>query len=225
MDTEQQVRLNFLEEAEEYFEQIETILLNLATADDRPQQLDAALRAAHSIKGSAGMMGFMPLSQVAHRMEDSFKILRARLIEIDTELETLLLQGVDCLRAVRQCHCDNIPVDDAWINERATPIFEQLHARLGDVTEADENQLLADNEDVDITVVMFSSGVDGAVSEFEAIRPTLNHEALRQQLLQATNKMMEFGLIGGFDAFMQLCDAIRDAASKASPRADQYDYR
>ncbi len=213
METEQQVRLNFLEEAEEYFEQLESILLNLATADDRPQQLDAALRAAHSIKGSAGMMGFMPLSQVAHRLEDSFKILRARLIAIDPDLETLLLQGVDCLRAVKQCHYEGVTVDESWMHDRATPIFEQLRDRLGDVTENDENTLLAANEDVDITIVMFTSGVEGALTEFEALRPTLSGEALRQGLLQATNKMLEFGLIGGIEPFILLCTSIQVEAS------------
>ncbi|MBE9029098.1 hybrid sensor histidine kinase/response regulator [filamentous cyanobacterium LEGE 11480] len=216
MDTEQQVRLNFLEEAEEYFEQLETILLNLATAEDRPQQLDAALRAAHSIKGSAGMMGFMPLSQVAHHLEDSFKILRARQIEIDTGLETLLLQGIDCLRAVKHCHYEEIPVDDAWMNERATPIFDQLRDRLGSVTEADENTLLAANEDIDITTVMFTSGVDGALTEFEALRPTLSGEELRQSLIQASTKMMEFGLIGEVDPFVALCGSIQAEASTAN---------
>jgi two-component system, chemotaxis family, sensor histidine kinase and response regulator PixL len=216
METEQQVRLNFLEEAEEYFEQLETILLNLAAADDRPQQLDAALRAAHSIKGSAGMMGFMPLSQVAHRLEDSFKILRARLIPIDPDLETLLLQGVDCLRAVKQCHYEALPVDQEWMDEWATPIFDRLRDRLGDVTENDENTLLAANEDVDITIVMFTSGVEGALTEFETLRPTLNGEALRQGLLQATNKMLEFGLIGDIEPFIQLCTTIQVEASIAN---------
>jgi two-component system, chemotaxis family, sensor histidine kinase and response regulator PixL len=216
MDTEQQVRLNFLEEAEEYFEQLESILLNLATADDRPQQLDAALRAAHSIKGSAGMMGFMPLSQVAHRLEDSFKILRARLIPIDTELETWLLQGIDCLRAVKQCHYEGVTVDEGWMRDRATPIFERLHDRLGDVTENDENTILAANEDVDITIVMFTSGVEGALDEFETLRPTLSGEALRQGLLQATNKMLEFGLIGAIEPFILLCTSIQLEASTAT---------
>ncbi len=216
MDTEQQVRLNFLEEAEEYFEQLESILLNLATADDRPQQLDAALRAAHSIKGSAGMMGFMPLSQVAHRLEDSFKILRARLIPIDTELETLLLQGIDTLRAVKQCHYEALPVDQEWMDEWATPIFDRLHDRLGDVTENDENTILAANEDVDITIVMFTSGVEGALEEFETRRPTLSGEALRQGLLQATNKMLEFGLIGAIEPFIRLCTSIQVEASTAT---------
>ncbi len=216
METEQQVRLNFLEEAEEYFEQLESILLNLATAEDRPQQLDAALRAAHSIKGSAGMMGFMPLSQVAHRLEDSFKILRARLITIEPELETLLLQGVDCLRAVKQCHYEGVSVDEQWMHDRATPIFDQLRDRLGDVTENDENTLLAANEDVDITIVMFTSGVEGALTEFETLRPTLSGEALRQGLLQATNKMLEFGLIGDIEPFILLCTAIQVEASTAN---------
>jgi two-component system, chemotaxis family, sensor histidine kinase and response regulator PixL len=216
MDTEQQVRLNFLEEAEEYFEQLESILLNLAMADDRTQQLDAALRAAHSIKGSAGMMGFMPLSQVAHRLEDSFKILRARQIPIDTELETWLLQGIDCLRAVKQCHYDGVAVDEGWMRERATPIFDRLHERLGDVTENDENTILAANEDVDITIVMFTSGVEGALDEFETRRPTLSGEPLRQGLLQATNKMLEFGLIGAIEPFIQLCTAIQIEASTAA---------
>jgi two-component system, chemotaxis family, sensor histidine kinase and response regulator PixL len=216
METEQQVRLNFLEEAEEYFEQLESILLNLATAEDRPQQLDAALRAAHSIKGSAGMMGFMPLSQVAHRLEDSFKILRARLIAIEPELETLLLQGVDCLRAVKQCHYEGISVDDDWMRDRATPIFDRLRDRLGDVTENDENTLLAANEDVDITIVMFTSGVEGALTEFETLRPTLSGEPLRQGLLQATNKMLEFGLIGGIEPFILLCTTIQIEASTAT---------
>jgi two-component system, chemotaxis family, sensor histidine kinase and response regulator PixL len=216
METEQQVRLNFLEEAEEYFEQLESILLNLAAAEDRPQQLDAALRAAHSIKGSAGMMGFMPLSQVAHRLEDSFKILRARLIPIEPELETLLLQGVDCLRAVKQCHYEALPIDQAWMDEWATPIFDRLRDRLGDVTENDENTLLAANEDVDITIVMFTSGVEGALTEFETLRPTLSGEALRQGLLQATNKMLEFGLIGDIEPFILLCTTIQVEASTAN---------
>jgi two-component system, chemotaxis family, sensor histidine kinase and response regulator PixL len=215
MDTEQQVRLNFLEEAEEYFEQLESILLNLATADDRIQQLDAALRAAHSIKGSAGMMGFMPLSQVAHRLEDSFKILRARQVPIVTELETLLLQGVDALRSVKRCHYEGQAIDDAWMAEWVSPIFDQLRERLGDVTEADENTLLAANEDVDITIVMFTSGVEGALTEFETLRPTLSDEPLRQGLLQATNKLLEFGLIGAIDPFIQLCTSIQLAANTA----------
>jgi len=36
-------------------------------------QMDAVLRAAHSIKGGAAMMGFQTLSHLAHRFEDFSK--------------------------------------------------------------------------------------------------------------------------------------------------------
>jgi len=36
--------------------------------------MDAVLRAAHSIKGGAAMMGFQTLSHLAHRFEDFFSI-------------------------------------------------------------------------------------------------------------------------------------------------------
>ena len=51
MDTEQQVRLNFLDEAEDYLDRIESVLLNLSQTGADPQAMDLALRAAHSLKG------------------------------------------------------------------------------------------------------------------------------------------------------------------------------
>jgi chemotaxis protein histidine kinase CheA len=63
MDTEQQVRLNFLEEVGDYFNQLESVILSLTQTEANgqhngqdnsqynSQQLDAAMRAAHSVKG------------------------------------------------------------------------------------------------------------------------------------------------------------------------------
>ena len=56
MDTEQQIRLNFLDEAEEYFDRIESNLLGLSDALVDPHKVDLVLRSAHSIKGGAAMM-------------------------------------------------------------------------------------------------------------------------------------------------------------------------
>ncbi|NJL53457.1 MAG: hypothetical protein HC930_17175, partial [Hydrococcus sp. SU_1_0] len=64
MDTEQQIRLNFLDEAEEYFDLMEANLVGLANAEVDPAKIDNVLRSAHSIKGGAGMMSFNNLSQV-----------------------------------------------------------------------------------------------------------------------------------------------------------------
>ena len=64
MDNENRIPLKFLDEAEDCCDRIESTAIGLADRIPDPQKLDLALRAAHSIKGSAAMMGFMPLSQV-----------------------------------------------------------------------------------------------------------------------------------------------------------------
>ncbi len=50
-DKEQEVRLHFLGEAEEYFNDLESGLLGLGSDGVSRQQMDSLLRSAHSIKG------------------------------------------------------------------------------------------------------------------------------------------------------------------------------
>ncbi len=212
MDTEQQVRISFLEEAEEYFEQLESVLLDLATTDQKRSQLDLALRAAHSLKGSAGMMGFMALSQVAHRLEDSFKILRAREMDLDEVLESLLLAGVDALRSITAQYRSQETVADEVLIRQAMPILEGLRDRLGEVTDADETVLLADNENMDVGLLIFSNGVEETLNEFIASRIHLRGEALQQALVTTSQKLLEFGLVGDIEPFIVLCESVQGVA-------------
>lgn len=209
MDTDQQVRLNFLEESVEYFEQIEEVLLGLEASENKPQQMEIALRAAHSIKGSAGMMGFTSMATVAHRLEDFFKILQARQIRLDAELETLFLRGVDCLKAIRTALVAEQTIDDAWLNSQAQPIFDQLRDRLGDLSEEDENRLLAGEDEVDIALMIFNSGVEEVLTKFEAESATLGNEALRQSFSTAVSQLSNLGLMGEIDPFVELCTSIQ----------------
>jgi two-component system, chemotaxis family, sensor histidine kinase and response regulator PixL len=215
MDTEQQVRSGFLEEAETYFEQMEVVLLGLATADHRRSQIDLALRAAHSIKGSAGMLGFRALSQVAHRLEDCFKILRARSIEWEDSLETLLLEGVDSLRSIALSYRHGSEIDEEALLLEAQPILEALCDRLGEVTDADETKLLADTEKINVELLIFSNGVEEALNEFAHQRPHLQGEELQQHLLATSQKLMEFGLLGQITPFIALCESVCIRAQEA----------
>ena len=87
MNTEQQIRLNFLDEAEEYFDLIESNLLGLADTALDPRKVDLILRLAHSIKGGAAMLRFDELSQIAHRIEDFLTILRDRYLAQSIDVE------------------------------------------------------------------------------------------------------------------------------------------
>jgi two-component system, chemotaxis family, sensor histidine kinase and response regulator PixL len=212
MDTEQQVRISFLEEAEEYFEQLESVLLDLATTDQKRSQLDLALRATHSLKGSAGMMGFMALSRVAHRLEDCFKILRAREIDLDEVLESLLLAGVDSLRSITAQYRSQEAVADEVLISQAMPILEGLRDRLGEVTDADETVLLADNENMDVGLLIFINGVEESLNALIADRIHLRGEALQQALITTSQKLLEFGLVGEIEPFIVLCESVQGVA-------------
>ena len=219
VDKAQQARLTFLTEAETYFEQIEAVLLSLKTADDRSNQINIAMRAAHSVKGTAAMMGFFCLSQIAHSLEDYFKILQARQLPIDSHLETLLLQVVDCLRMVRLRHCQELSVEPRWLAIYVEPILAQLNQRLGELTSEDEAWLLSTEAEEDLDVVIFTTSVEDCLDEFESDLARLSGEDLRQAMLAMAGRLSEFGLMAQLDAFVELCQAVYQRCAFAYPEA------
>ncbi|MEL6439319.1 MAG: hybrid sensor histidine kinase/response regulator [Cyanobacteria bacterium J06621_8] len=211
MDTDQQVRLDFLSEAEEHFNSLESLLMDLDAQGAEPSLLDTAMRSAHSLKGGAAMMRYTPLSQIAHRLEDFLKILRVRKDNslVNQEVTTLLLQGVDCMRAVRNLHQQDLAVDEAWLSQNAEPVFTSLRDRLGDLKEEDEDLLLAEEESVDVSTLVFQSGVEDCLESFEAQIDVLEPEALKAELAVQAEQLGEFGLMGQIEPFVQLCQSVQ----------------
>ena len=224
MDTEQQIRLNFLDEAEEYFDLMESNLLGLSGSAVEPQKVDLILRSAHSVKGGAAMMTLNALSQTAHKIEDFLKIIRVRYASesIAAEVETLLLQSVDCLRDLSQLNrqqlTENLPTEEGIeiLHDRTEPIFEQLRSHLGDLEAADENALLSQDEDFDPAVLIFEEGVDGVLESFEARISQLNVTELAQELSATAQELIGFGNMANLDPFIQLCESIQQQVSSVS---------
>ena len=219
MDTEQQIRLNFLDEAEEYFDLMESNLLGLADSAIDPQQVDLILRSAHSVKGGAGMMGFNILSHTAHRIEDFLKILRVRYVsqQIDPEVERLLLQSVDRLRHIADLHRRGQKVIESEIERYNQSIFNKLREYLGDLETADENALLAQNEDFDPAILIFEEGVDGILDRFETQLKQLELTELAQELTATAQELMGFGNMASLEPFVQLCESVQQQLDDISP--------
>ncbi len=219
LDKEQQARLTFLAEAETYFAQIEAVLLALKTTDDLSSQLNIAMRAAHSIKGTAGMMDFGPLSQVAHRLEDAFKILQARQLRVDDTLETLLLRGVDCLRTVRQRHADGQPIESEWLASQIASAFTDLQERLGDLTPEEEARLLSEETDENLGVIIFTTSVGDCLDEFAQNLHSYSGEQLRQTAIAMAQQLCDFGLMAQLEPFVALCEDVQQQCIAAKPEA------
>ena len=77
--------------------------------------IEAMMRAAHSIKGAARIVGIAPVVSVAHAMEDCFSAAKSKQIVLSSQDVDVLLEGVDALQ--RLCSpgaaaCDAASVKD-----------------------------------------------------------------------------------------------------------------
>lgn len=88
----------FAEEAEERLAEFEQGLLALEARPDDGELLQALFRTAHTLKGSASLVGFEGVSSLAHALEGVLEPLRAGHLRADRELVSLLLDATDGLR-------------------------------------------------------------------------------------------------------------------------------
>lgn len=134
MSANSQIVGYFLEEAKEHLETIEQGLLDLQSTMKDQENLNELFRAAHSVKGGAAMLGFSSVQKTAHRLEDSFKVLKENpTIAVDHKLENLFLSGFyvlqDLLERVQGPF--GLRDDEAkQILDEAEPRFLQLQAHL-----------------------------------------------------------------------------------------------
>ena len=87
----------FRAEAEEH---LKTIRGNLFSWEQNPGEeglINSILRSAHTIKGSARMVGLEEIGQLAHRMEDLLKSVQSGRQKLAGSVINLLFQGVDLI--------------------------------------------------------------------------------------------------------------------------------
>lgn len=206
-DKELEIRLSFLEEAQDYLNTIETGIMVASAREDR-QQMDAVLRAAHSIKGGAAMMGFPVLSDLAHRLEDFFKVLKTQQLPIDAELESLLLAGVSCLRQAIAIYHQGTTLDEQWQHNNVDPVFSQLQQRLGNATAVDSNELLLPEDTQDMQTLVFETEVEECLQRLEAILADPQHPGLLEETFTIAQDFASLGQMFQLSAFQSLCESI-----------------
>lgn len=95
-------RALFFEEAYEQCDHLEHALLDRETYPAGPDTYNLMFRTAHTIKGSASMLGLTMLVRFAHAMENMLARLRSGEIRLDEHLINLLLACNDQLRDLLQ---------------------------------------------------------------------------------------------------------------------------
>ncbi len=88
----------FFEEAAELLADFEAALLELESADGDTELLNRIFRAAHTIKGNAGMLGFDAIARFTHGLESLLDALRTGARPLTADVVDALLASGDVLR-------------------------------------------------------------------------------------------------------------------------------
>ena len=91
----------FLDETEEQLDDLVETMLALESDATSKEDLNEAFRLIHSIKGSAGMMGFDNITVLTHHLENRFERFRAETERLDEPTMNVVLRCIDFLR---QCN-------------------------------------------------------------------------------------------------------------------------
>ena len=100
MEVKAEYLVIFSEEASDQLREWEESLLALEKSPGGKEPLNNMFRAIHTLKGSAGFIGFDSLQKMAHALESSLSSVRDGAREYDSALGDLLFKGLDLARTM-----------------------------------------------------------------------------------------------------------------------------
>jgi two-component system chemotaxis sensor kinase CheA len=151
-DVDEALLADFLEEAHEHLEEMESCILALAQSDDHSDLLNDIFRCVHTIKGSADYLGLTGITELSHQFECYLDHLRQGQAQVDNEVNDVLMAAEDQIRSM---------IADLAEGGSGTEPSEDLLMRLAvgqGTMETAENQTEADQS----APFTSDTGIDGA---------------------------------------------------------------
>lgn len=96
MDTNQYLEI-FIDETKEHIQTLNDQLLILENEPEDKDCINEIFRAAHSLKGMAGTMGFKRMQRLTHDMENVFSEIRNEKMKVTAGLVDVLFQSLDAI--------------------------------------------------------------------------------------------------------------------------------
>lgn len=152
----------FLRESDELIDGIEAGLVELEETGSR-EIVHALFRAAHTLKGNAGMVGLSELVRFTHVLENVLGRVRDGALEVNSQLIDPLLSAVDALRAMVRAVASGAPPS------APTAQLSALEAILGDVSIVPGAEPLHDHpRDLEVQIAL-ECGPDEALAKAEGL--------------------------------------------------------
>lgn len=131
MDTSQYLEI-FIDETKEHLQNLNEQLLVLEKEPDNADTINEIFRAAHSLKGMAGTMGYKRMQRLTHDTENVFSEIRNGKMKVSADLIDTLFQSLDALEG----YLENIQQTADEGTDDHEPIIKQLNDILANGTGA-----------------------------------------------------------------------------------------
>jgi len=107
----------FLDESEEEIRELETGLIRLEEQGEDAETINRIFRAAHTIKGSAGLVGFEKVSNFTHTIENILDRIRNNQLKVTKKLISHLLESVDVLKRMISATAEGEEIDSMAVED------------------------------------------------------------------------------------------------------------
>jgi len=139
MDVSQYLEI-FIDESEEHLQTLSDCIMVLEKEPDNKDTINEVFRAAHSLKGMAGTMGFKRMQHLTHDMENVFQEVRSDRVKVTSGMIDLLFKCLDALEG----YLDNIKST----SDEGTEDNEVIIKELNDFIAKVDGEAEAENKEV-----------------------------------------------------------------------------
>lgn len=125
MDVSQYLEI-FIDESGEHLQTLSDCIMELEKEPDNKDTINEIFRAAHSLKGMAGTMGYKRMQHLTHDMENVFQEVRNDTIKVDSQMIDLLFKCLDAIDG----YLENIKASSDEGEEDNEVIIQELNTFL-----------------------------------------------------------------------------------------------
>ena len=150
MDVSQYLEI-FIDETKEHLQNLSDQLLILEQEPDNLDTINEIFRAAHSLKGMAGTMGYKRMQKLTHDMENVFQEIRNGNMKVQANLVDVLFRGLDALEAyleiIQNTSDEGTEDNEAIINDLNQILAEGTGAVVEQPAKKEEPKAVNENND------------------------------------------------------------------------------
>ncbi len=208
MDDNSQFLDMFFEETDEHLLKLNELVLEFEKDASDTQILNDIFRSAHTLKGMAGTMGFEKMTEITHKLENVFTILKEGKIIANQEVISVVFNSLDALAEIVE-HIRQGTEDTADYSE-ITNVCDRIVAR------ANETNAVASVQDADVSELELEETdwnviASAQTSNYNAfkIKVTIEEDSMmvNARVFLVINKLEEVGEVMKTDPLIEVLES------------------